>query len=289
MEKKAGDYLLWMLCMDDTAYEVLLKLQLNNVRLLQLSEVETPELLAIKKERSSMEYCWTLTPFTTKFVFDRESNVTRATYIDADMWMRKNPSPIFLELEESDKSVLITDHNYDPRFDQSEESGQYNVQFITFYQKGGEEVRKWWEKRCIEWCFARFEDGKFGDQKYLDNWPDKFRNKVHVLQNKELFLAPWNAYRFPIGNCVVYHFQGLRLLKNGKILPGGKPLPLSLLKGIYKPYMQVLSEKVKLLKSIGFTVRPQKNHSIVFRFIKRRYDEIEEWLWRLSFRNRKYF
>ena len=63
------------------------------------------------------------------------------------------------------------------------------------------------------WCYNRFEDGKFGDQKYLDDLGARFSNKVHVLKNKELILAPWNATRFPYGNYVIWHFQGLRLIK----------------------------------------------------------------------------
>src|SRR3546814_10715067 len=92
------------------------------------------------------------------------------------------PISIFAEFEKSGAHVLMTDHGYSPEYDQSATSGQYCVQFMTFNRHGGEHIRHWWESRCIEWCFARFEDGKFGDQKYLDDWPDRFGNDVPVLE-----------------------------------------------------------------------------------------------------------
>ena len=70
----------------------------------------------------------------------------------------KNPIQIFHECDASRKKVLITDHAYAPEHDQSATSGQYCLQFMTFTRNGGEVVRKWWEERCIEWCYARFED-----------------------------------------------------------------------------------------------------------------------------------
>src|SRR2546423_5417528 len=91
LEQRAGSYLLWILCMDDQTHEVLDRLNLPNVRLMQLSAVETPTLLGIKKGRSRVEYCWTLTPFTPRFVFERDSKVDRVTYIDSDIWFRHNP------------------------------------------------------------------------------------------------------------------------------------------------------------------------------------------------------
>lgn len=219
MERHVGNYTLWVLCVDVEAHEVLSKLNLPNVRLLQLSKLETPELLAVKPDRSKGEYCWTLTPFAPRFVFEADAEVSRVTYLDADLWFRKNPEPIFREFDASGKDILITDHAYSPEYDQSATSGQYCVQFMTFTRDGGEVVRKWWEGKCIEWCFARFEDGKFGDQKYLDDWPTRFANSVHVLTNKELMLAPWNATRFPYGNAVTWHFHDLRIVINSEQLP----------------------------------------------------------------------
>ena len=73
MEKNAGDYTLWVLCVDDETYDVLTTIGLPNVRLLQLSCLELDELKMIKGNRTLREYCWTLTPFAPRFVFEAET------------------------------------------------------------------------------------------------------------------------------------------------------------------------------------------------------------------------
>lgn len=263
MERHLKNYTLWILCMDDEAHEVLAKLNLPNVRLLQLSKLETEELLQVKPTRTKGEYCWTLTPFAPRFVFERDPSVKRATYLDADLWFRKHPAPIFEEFEATGKHVLITDHAYAPEYDQSATSGQYCVQFMTFTRDGGQEVRRWWQERCIEWCSARYEDGKFGDQKYLDDWPQRFRKCVHVLGNKELLLAPWNASRFPYGNSVAYHFHGLKIATRTKIVHTSSifDIPYLVQQEIYNPYIQDIGNSIRALENIGVTVKTRP-HSI---------------------------
>ena len=292
MERHVGNYNLWILCVDDAVHEFLFKLDLPNVRLLQLSKLETPDLLAVKPSRSKGEYCWTLTPFAPRFVFEADAEVLRVTYIDADLWFRKNPESIFREFDVSGKDVLITDHAYAPEYDQSAYSGQYCVQFMIFTRDGGEVVRKWWEERCIEWCFAIYEEGKFGDQKYLDDWPIRFANSVHLLINKELMLAPWSATRFPYGNAVAWHFHALRIVRNsGQLISvvfnsrlsvsvvinsgpsdsvvisseqslsaefGGYPLQECTRDHIYQPYLNDLRAVIEQLTHIGVTLMPQK-------------------------------
>ena len=261
MERCAGEYTLWTLCMDDEVHDALTKLELPNVRLIQLSKLETPELLAIKSTRSKGEYCWTLTPFAPRFVFEADSEVLRVTYVDADLWFRKNPAAIFREFDASGKDVLITDHAYAPEHDQSATSGQYCVQFMTFTRNGGEVVRKWWEERCIEWCYARFEDGKFGDQKYLDDWPENFTEQVHVLTNKELTLGPWNATRFPYGNSVLWHFHSTRILKAPRgvlsVDIGPYKLPRQTRKYVYEPYLTDLQAAADKMLRIGINAKSQ--------------------------------
>ena len=99
MERHVKPYTLWVLCVDDQTYDVLNQLQLPNVRLLQLSKLETEELLRVKKERTKGEYCWTLTPFAPRFVFEADALVERVTYIDADLWFCKSPQPLLKDFE----------------------------------------------------------------------------------------------------------------------------------------------------------------------------------------------
>lgn len=273
MERHIKDYTLWILCVDDTAHEVLTKLNLPNVRLLKLSDIETEELKRVKPDRSKGEYCWTLTPFSPHFVFEADPTVQRVTYLDADLWFRKKPDPIFEEFEVSGKHVLITDHAYAPEYDQSETSGQYCVQFMTFTREGGEKVRKWWEERCIEWCYARFENGKFGDQKYLDDWPERFSLDVHVLNQKNLLLAPWNASIFPYSKSLIYHFHGLRILERNKLLTHfNYCIPNMTLEKIYTPYTNDIRRSLLLLKEADYKIQVQshiKTYAIIKQHIKK--------------------
>lgn len=261
MERHAGEYTLCVLCVDRQVYDVLIKMALPNVRLLQLSKLETEALKQARTTRTKGEYCWTLTPFAPRFVFEADPAVKRVTYLDADLWFRKNPAPIFREFDTSGKHVLITDHAYAPEYDRSATSGQYCVQFMTFTREGGEVVRKWWEERCIEWCHGRFEDGKFGDQKYLDDWPERFADSVHVLQNKEWMLAPWNATRFPYGNAILWHFHGARIVTESKglqgIVCGNYVLPAQTRKCVYQDYLNDLQTCVRNIIHFRAEIRSQ--------------------------------
>jgi len=129
---------------------------------------------------------------------------------------------------------------------------------MTFTRDGGEVVRKWWEERCVEWCFARIDNGRFGDQKYLDDWPELFADSVHVLQQKEFLQAPWNSVRYPYGQGVAYHFHGLRLVEGSNVLLAPNyPLPKVLIDNVYKFYLQDFAAAVQSLKQIGYDVRIQ--------------------------------
>jgi len=152
---------------------------------------------------------------------------------------------------------------------------------MTFTRDGGETVRKWWEERCIEWCFARFEDGKFGDQKYLDDWPERYGDVVHVLRDKELALAPWNASRFPYGNAVFYHFHGLRLISDNKVEIGNYFLPNSLRRDVYQAYYEDMRKSLEQLKRVGLKLVPQAKSVSFARRYYRKLTRLKARIWPL--------
>lgn len=258
LERHAGDYTLWVVCVDERTLDVLSKLQLPHVRPLELAALETDDLLRVKPGRTRGEYCWTLTPFAPKFVFDADASVQRVTYVDADLWLAASPRPLFDEFEASGKAVLITEHAYAPEHDRTHVSGRFCVQFMTFVRHAGEPVRAWWQDRCIEWCFARFEDGKFGDQLYLEDWPQRFGHLVHVLGARSAMQAPWNATRFAPSEAIVFHFHGLRLLRGDQVLASDHyRINHSTAGALYQPYLAALARATARLAGAGHRVAPQ--------------------------------
>jgi hypothetical protein len=270
--KHAPRFHLWIVCMDELVEKQLHQLGLPNVTPIPLREVETEAMLAIKDGRTRGEYCWTLTPFTPQFVFDRDDTAARVTYVDTDLFFFDSPQLLIKEFEDSGKDVLITEHAYGPEYDQSTYSGLYCVQFMTFRRTpGGIKVMQWWQDRCIEWCFFRYEDGKLGDQKYLDDWTERFSCEVHVLKQVEKTLAPWNVRHFtelyPSVRPVLYHFHSLRfvdprrvLLYAGYRIGGGG--------WIYSKYVQALKSATGLMRKSGMPIPSRPAYGEKFHFLK---------------------
>jgi len=256
---------LWIICMDEDSFSFLSKKAFPFITCLRISELETVALKSVKETRSKGEYCWTVTPFVPRFIVDQDDSVNRVTYLDSDLWFLQDPSLIFEEFAESGKSVLITEHAYAPEYEMSGKFGKYCVQFMIFERYGSEEVRAWWESRCLEWCYNRLEDGKFGDQMYLDRFEDLFDGNVHVLQTKEYALAPWNASVFDYRKAVFYHFHSVRLLNDKKIHLGVYELPVCVHDNIYCPYYLDLCEAMREIHASGLQVFKQTSLYFVLR------------------------
>ncbi|MEI4801445.1 hypothetical protein WAZ07_08915 [Bacillus sp. FJAT-51639] len=247
-------FTLFIFCFDDLAYEMLRSLNLKNAVLITLNEFETDELKEVKKLRSEAEYCWTCTPHVIRHVLDNY-DVKEVTYLDADLYFFNKPSILLDEFHQSNCSVMITEHRYSPEYDQSDTFGIYCVQFITFKADNhGLKVLQWWEDRCLEWCYNRVEDGKFGDQKYLDRWPDLFVG-VHVLQHLGGGVACWNIQQYEVTDgpqvcgvpIVFYHFHQLRWDTAYQFDYGVYELSQEAISLIYGPYIQALREQIDMI------------------------------------------
>lgn len=218
LQKVAPNSHLWVICMDELVEHQINKLDLEHVTTVPLLSIETDELRSVKSSRTVGEYCWTLTPFAPSAILDIAPDAERVTYLDSDLFFFRNPEVIFKEFELSNKHVLITEHAYAPGHDRTAQSGRFCVQFMTFRRsQESMTVIRWWQDRCVEWCFDRIEDGKFGDQKYLDQWPVLFPNYIHILRQVDLALAPWNvdfflSRQFNEVTPVFYHFQSFRIV-----------------------------------------------------------------------------
>ena len=236
---------LYIFAFDDTSYQILTGKNLSNATIISLKDFESEQLLRVKKERSVAEYCWTCTSFTIKYCLEK-FDLTNCTYLDADLYFYKDPSVLINEM--GDNSVLVTPHNYYKEYDQSATSGIYCVQFLTFKNTAeGNKVLDWWTQACLNWCYARYEDGKMGDQKYLDSWPYMFEG-VYICKNEHAGAAPWNAVNYPeqtdIDSIIFYHFHDLRYFSDNTWFTGGYQIPQLVLDQIYRPY-------TKLLKTIS--------------------------------------
>lgn len=265
--KECPDFQLFIFAFDDNCFDYFNKTKLKNITVISLKEFEDAELLRVKPTRTAGEYCWTCTSSTILYAIQKFS-LDHCTYLDADMYFYSDPSVLVQEM--GDKSVLITEHRYSPKYERNERSGKYCVQFVTIKNnQKGIEVLTWWRNACIEWCYARHEDGKFGDQKYLDDWMKRF-DCVHELKHLGGGIAPWNVQQYLfkkinekiIGNisdrsfeAVFFHFHGLRFFKNDvlRLTDHGYFLPSSTINLFFIPYAKQLLEIEKRLKKEGYT------------------------------------
>lgn len=251
---------LWILCMDEEVEEALRRLALPGTTLIPLREAETDALRAVKADRNRGEYCWTQNPFTPGLVFERAHAATRATYLDADMFFFDTPRKLLREMDDAGKDVMITEHAYDPLHDFTKDCGRFCVQFMPFRKTArAETVLRRWQEQCLEWCYGRIEPGRYGDQKYLDEWPEMFADTVHVLQRPELTLGPWNVEKFlaqhgPALRPVLYHYAGLRLTGPGRanLFPARYALGEPAL-AFYDQYLVALHEAAELRRRRGLS------------------------------------
>ena len=265
LQKVAINSHLWIICIDDIVEQQINKLSLAHVSTIPLQSIETEELRAVKPTRTVGEYCWTLTPFAPQSVFDLAPEVQRVTYLDSDLFFFSSPELIFNEFESSQKHVLITEHAYAPELDRTAQSGRFCVQFMTFRRTPESfVVIRWWQDRCIEWCYDRNEDGKFGDQKYLDQWPALFPNSIHILRQVDRALAPWNVDYFLSRNPnglmpVFYHFQSFRIVSTRLArLYVGVAISENALR-FYRPYLVAIEDQIKVMKrnDIALLIMPE--------------------------------
>ena len=256
MKESREEFTLYVLAMDEYSQRILQQYNAPEIQIISMEEFESKRMLKIKKTRTAQEYCWTCASFFILYILEHKS-VTEVTYLDADIFFFKNPDILLKEFRKSGMSVMITPHRYSPQYDQSLTSGLYCVQFMTFRaSEEGKKVIYWWTDRCEEWCFNRVEDGKFGDQKYLDDWTERF-DCIYVLNNPIGGVAPWNVQQYLCESgpkidgrdIVFYHFHHLVWCTMHEFDVSTYRLTEQVRINIYLPYLQALQQTLEIVNN----------------------------------------
>lgn len=243
----------YVLCMDQPSFVFLSAAQWPGITPISLQDFEDDALQRAKTGRSKSEYCWTCTPALILHCLDRFA-LAECTYVDADLYFYRDPSVLHNRM--GGAKILITPHRYASYCDRTAIAGIFCVQYMTFNGAvDGRTALTWWRDRCLEWCYAKAEEGKFGDQKYLDDWPKRFSG-VHVEETADVGVAPWNIADYqcdsasgPAGlrhaasavNPVFYHFHGLKLWRSGHVDFGTNyRIPSGIADSFYGPYIRQL-------------------------------------------------
>lgn len=260
-----ADPSLWALCLDDFTYDLLIEMDQPGVHCIRLGTLEAwePRLLEARGNRSQVEYYWTCTPTLVAYVLAQARAGEVVAYVDSDLYFFSSPEAILAAAGEA--AVMIHGHRYAPAHAHlASICGEYNVGLTAFRQdeRGWAAVR-WWQNACIAVCAARPQDGYFGDQKYLDDWPERFEG-VHVLEQAGAGLAPWNLdnYRYGLkdGNLLVdnqplvfYHFHDFYALSARIFWQRGYSYPLLIREAVYRPYVRCLQSQLRAVR----VVRPE--------------------------------
>lgn len=242
--------IIWMFCVDDDAVRVVEEVAKGAPRLrsVSVSSVEGVKLNSLRTQRAIGEFCWTLTPYLPTWVTRMDSNASVVTYVDADMYFLANPSELISEFEASAASALVTEHSYASEYDQTRSSGRFCVQFNSFKVPEASDILDRWQWQVADWCFAKFEGGKMGDQMYLDEWPQRYGKRIAIVGPTGEFQGPWNARRFPPSSAIAYHFHGLLWSTRGRVHMGNYYVPQATVEYLYRPYLEALSRKRHSLK-----------------------------------------
>lgn len=225
LARHCPDAHLHVLCMDRQTQDILTKLGLPHISCIPLSDLEDEALLEAKKDRGVAEYCWTLSPCLPWYVLQNNPQIDFITYLDADLLFYSSVQPLFDEI--GDSSIAIIEHRFTPRLQDREVNGRFCVEWVSFRRdEEGMACLSRWREQCIEWCYYRLEEGRMGDQKYLDEWPARYPS-CHILQHPGAGIAPWNYAQYAFGldlsggitvqdaPLIFYHFHQFQLLDNG--------------------------------------------------------------------------
>lgn len=150
--------------------------------------------------RTTVETMWTIGP--QWIVYTMKKTGQPVTYVDADIMFHSSPEPVFAEIGAAPAAVFphgfarLSQGLPGPTVESHEVFGKYNVGLAYVADRA---IAEEWAAQCREWCYDRVEEVpipdrklRYGDQKYLDDWPVK--HAAHIVQHPGAELGPWAVH-----------------------------------------------------------------------------------------------
>ena len=257
---------LWVLALDEITAGALTALSEGDVRVMTCAELEAgdPGLARSRDTRSRLEHIFTMSPCLPRHILRRHPELPAVAYVDADLWFLDSLDEIHREW--AGGSLYLTLHDVPLCLREREERyGHYNVGILGFRNDATAlACLDWWRERCLEWCKNVPEPGRYADQKYLDEWPGRFRGVV-ISAHPGVNVGPWNWSRRQLAvdgpaptaagrPLLAFHFAQLRRLSHRCIDTNQAQygvMPFRLRKPIYGPYVDALDAAAVRLAQAG--------------------------------------
>ncbi len=264
---------LWICCIDDITFNLLTQIGLKDTTLIPVHDIEDEKVKAVKPNRKLNEYCWSLKPVYILYLFENHHKINSIIYLDGDLFFFSNPKE--LDRQWGTKSMFVC----------SQRAANHTVKRTGMYQAGligfkrdqnAMACLKWWRDRCLECCSEQFDDDRWADQKYLDQWPRLFKS-VKVIDHLGINAAFWNIrfqnvhgenHKIYVRNdkLIVFHFSGFEMFTPTEFeLCRHRKLKKNHIKLIYFPYIKAIRDVMQEVKKVnknftyGFSKKEEKD------------------------------
>lgn len=255
LRRHASPFTLWVLALDEPCRATLERLELPEIAIVSLASLESafPALREARTNRTVIEYYFTCTPHLPLHLLRTRPEIDRITYLDADLFFFSSPEGLY---SPDDPPIGIIPHRFSAPLAHLEAYGRFNVGWLDFRKSPeAQACLEHWGLQCLAWCHDRLEEGRYGDQKYLDAWPSLY--PVRVLDHPGANLAPWNLGAHSIDDrggrvqvdgrpLIFFHFHGLKRVAPALYDPSlrqyGGRLDPAIRRAVYLPYLKCLKE-----------------------------------------------
>ena len=255
-ERNSSQEICWkVLALDLETFDLLKKLDAPNIQIFNVEQIG-PELKMVQISRTHKEFCWSAGAIFLDFVLKNNLTTPFVGYIDADCYFFGDISSCISELG-NDKNIAAHAHNFSKKRQHWEKSvGKFNVGLVIG-RKSTELAKciQTWKDEVLESCTSDTSTGNFGDQKYLDSWPIRYKGFVE-LRSRGVGLAPWNIDHLKLSNSrsgmtvnnddlIFYHFHGVHQVIDSKFCTMLEPargytITRKVRQRLYLPYIREL-------------------------------------------------